>query len=186
MKRRPKPLLLTLILLPIIAFAAFYFSRSQQMPSEAEILANFKTHKAIFRQLVRMSKSDRIIYVSNSSGRHRASDFSDPDKGDELPAKRVQQYAALMQKIGVTSLRHSDGKPLRFNIASGQRGLMRDWHMGIVFENPFTGAPSRAVPLVASAYQTPPKAPPFNPIFYAENFTFSKIEPRWFLYRSES
>ena len=183
MKRRPKPLLLTLILLPIIAFAAFYFSRSQQMPSESEILANFKAHKATFRKLAQMARSDSIIYVSHSSGRHRASDFSDPDIGDELPAKRVQQYAALMKKAGIVWIGGPDVHPIRFRIAGGQRGILRGWSLGVAWENLYPGSLSRAAPLVASAYQTPPKPPGF---LDDANFTFSKIEPRWFLYRSES
>ena len=186
MKRRPKPLLATLILLPVVALAAFWFSRSQQIPSESEILANFKTHKTIFIKLAQMAESDDLIFVSSRYGEYQSSTIADPDEGAELPAKRVQQYTVLMQKIGVESLRHSDGRPLRFNLAGGNRGLLRDWSFGIVFEDLFPGAPSEAVPLVTSAYQTPPKAPPFNPIFYVETFTFSKIEPRWFLYRSES
>ena len=88
-----------------------------------------------------------------------------------------------MRKCGVTSINRSlTTRVVRFRIASGQRGLLSGWTLGFAWENLHSGQASRAVPLVASAYQTLPKAPGF---FDDPNFVFSKIEPRWFLYRSE-
>ena len=183
MKRRPKPLLLTLILLPIIAFAAFYFSRSRQMPSEAEILANFKTHKATFRKLAQMAKSDGIVYLTQTSGKMLSSYSPNPEDGVETPATLVQRYAPLMKEAGVIWIGGRDVRPMRFRVAGGQRGLLRGWSLGFAWENLYSGARSYAVPLVSSAYQIPPKRPGF---LDDANFTFSKIEPSWFLYRSES
>ncbi len=172
MKRRPKPLLLTLILLPIIAFAAFYFSRSQGVPSEAEMISNVQKNRAAFQQLVEMAHSDNLLSAGSLHGLKLKKLRTDEFKRVEISQARLKQYQALLKQVGAKRIDYSLSRgTCRFYVFGG--GFTdTSWSIGYAWAR----KPTTAMKIVPSAYSQQGQM--------RDTTVHSIIEKDWFIFHS--
>ena len=100
--------------LAVIAAALLLFVRSQRAPSEAEMLADFQQHRAVFQRLVAMARADHLDYLSGQHG------FTDAHN-KALPQARFDQYQKLLQQTRATHiiLYHSRPSVYTFPVFGG-------------------------------------------------------------------
>ena len=159
--------------LALLAAIAVYwfFSRA---PSEAQMIAKFRAHKAEFEQIRLMMEEDNIKAIGRDSVKMRykvipmGNGISNPE---ELPPKaspaRLELYRSRLKALGLSSARLD---PLRNRIRFYQFGggfTDTSWSIG------YAWCKETPKPLVKSAYYQMP----------GQNHThYSRIEGDWYIY----
>lgn len=170
MKRRPKLLLVTLLLLPILAIAAFNFARSLRAPNEADMLANFRQNEGALNQLVEMARADDLVYIGRQSGlAHRKLNSNEYEEVD-VSENRLKQYRVLMKKAGTDQMTYSSNRGIcRFRVI-GSGGLDTSWSIGYAWAN----NPKIPMRLVKSAF--------YENRLVRDTIVYSTIKKNWYLY----
>ena len=170
MKRRPKSLLITLLLLPFMVWAAFSFVRSQSTPSEAELLVNFRQNRTAFNQLASMARADDLIWVTQNRGLTSKKVGKNEYKDLEIPKSRLVQYQTLMRRTRINLITYSSNRKIcRFSAINGG-ALDTSWSIG------YAWAKNPAIPMtiVPSAY--------YHTGQMRETTVYSPIEKDWYFF----
>ncbi len=178
MKGRPKPLRITLMLLPLLAFAVFHLVHSRSALSEAGMLANFHQNKMTLVELSQMAREDKMRWTNGvDSDPYEIFDHYDKKSGitslkdgPAISSKRLAKYKQLMEQCGVQSVGcDENGSSCSFYFFGGGFGDTT-WSIG------YEWTPTKPTPLVSSAYYYKGQM--------RDTAVYSPIEKDWYIYNS--
>jgi hypothetical protein len=163
MQKVPRKLKIFLLIVVGLIAVKYIFFRA---PSEAQMIAHFKTHKTEFEQLRSMLQQDKKIFDIGSDWLSSRDGTGDSLTDTGITQQRLNQYRILMDKLNVSPIGRFSSREnyFRFSVFGG--GFTdTTWSIGYVWSDK---TPENIVP---SAYNTMPR-----------NRSHSRIEGKWYIY----